>query len=303
MKIKALTAPELVDRLNGQGLCLASGPFSLLIKSSLHSVAEGISVLYGEFELLNHEDFFDFHVRVDAPLNIRRWFHKQVVFTIDDFRPFKPLPQAHALPVLEWGLNWCIANHAHQYLMLHSAVVEKKGTTVLLPGHPGSGKSTLCAGLVGKGWRLLSDEMALVDLAKRGVAPNPRPISLKNNSIEVIRSFCPKAVIGPLAHGTDKGTVAHVAPPKESVERQNEMAPLPSKIIFPKYMAGSDSSLVDVSKASAIMQLIESTFNYNALGAQGFNLLADILDECECQRFTYSSLDEAVELFDGFLGE
>jgi predicted ATPase len=30
---------------------------------------------------------------------------------------------------------------------------------VILPAPPGSGKSTLCAALVTRGWRLLSDEL------------------------------------------------------------------------------------------------------------------------------------------------
>ena len=69
--------------------------------------------------------------------------------------------------MLEWGLNWCVAGHAHQYLMLHAAALERNGRAVILPGDPGAGKSTLTAALMLSGWRLLSDEITLVDRERR----------------------------------------------------------------------------------------------------------------------------------------
>ena len=44
---------------------------------------------------------------------------------------------------------------------------------VILPAPPGSGKSTLCAALVNRGWRLLSDELTLVDFdaVRRSLRP------------------------------------------------------------------------------------------------------------------------------------
>ena len=63
---------------------------------------------------------------------------------------------------------------------------------MLLPAPPGAGKSTLCAGLVHRGWRLLSDELALVDMETGLVRGMARPVNLKNKSIEVIRDFAPE---------------------------------------------------------------------------------------------------------------
>lgn len=57
----------------------------------------------------------------------------------------------------------------------------------IVPAPLDSAKRTLCAALVGKGWRLLSDELALVRLDTGELVPLPRPISLKNASINIIR--------------------------------------------------------------------------------------------------------------------
>ena len=61
-------------------------------------------------------------------------------------------------------------------------------------GLPGSGKSTLAAGLVYRGgWRLLSDELALLSLGDGAVSALPKPISLKNESIAIMKRFAPGA--------------------------------------------------------------------------------------------------------------
>ena len=99
-------------------------------------------------------------------------------------------------------MNWCISAHAHQFLILHAAVLERGGVALIMPAPPGSGKSTLCAALALSGWRLLSDELALIDPGSGRVWPLCRPVSLKNRSIEVIRHFAPEAVFGPVAEGT-----------------------------------------------------------------------------------------------------
>ena len=81
-----------------------------------------------------------------------------------------------------------------------------------MPGDPGAGKSTLTAALMLSGWRLLSDEIALVDRDDGLLRRLARPVSLKNASIDIIREHDTRAVFGDMAHDTHKGTVAHLEP-------------------------------------------------------------------------------------------
>ena len=102
--------------------------------------------------------------------------------------------------------------HAHHYLLLHSAVIEREGCAVIMPAPPGSGKSTLCAGLVHRGWRLLSDELALISLTDTSITPLGRPISLKNQSIDVIKEYVPGAIFNRVTHDTSKGlSLIHIS--------------------------------------------------------------------------------------------
>ena len=198
--------------------------------------------------------------------------------------------------MFEWGMNWCISMHMHRFLIVHAAVVERGGRALILPAPPGSGKSTLCAALVWRGWRLLSDELTLIDPATGRITPVPRPVSLKNASIDVIRQFAPQAQFGPVVHETVKGSIGHFSPPQGTVER-SEVTALPSWVILPRYVAGSDTRLTPLSKGKALMALADNAFNYNVHGAGGFHAMAALVARSDCFEFSYSRLEEAVRLF------
>ena len=294
-KISALTSSELGSSLK-QGIFLQTGAFVTHLKSSMARVAEGVGLLYADYSLAERDGFADFHVSLNPPLNLRRWFRPQVLFQFDGKSAFKPLPHDQAFPMFEWGLNWCVSTHANSYLMIHAAVVEKNGHAAILPAPPGSGKSTLCAALVCRGWRLFSDEIALVRLSDGKIIPFPRPVSLKNESIDIIRAYQPQAVFSRKVVATIKGTVAHMKAPADSVERAGE-AVHAAWVIFPRYQAGVEVQLEVVPRARAFMRVADNSFNYSLLGECGFEALAGLIDACRCYDFTYAELDQAVAAF------
>jgi len=298
LNLGELDLPEVQYRLR-IGLGVQTGPFCFHIKSQQPRVARELHRLYADFPVGDF-DFYDFHVRLDRPMNLRRWWHPQVLFWLDAYSPFKPLPADHDFAQLEWGMNWCIAGHAHHYLMLHAAVLEKNGQAVILPGDPGAGKSTLTALLALSGWRLLSDEIALIDRDDGLIVPLARPISLKNASIDVVRTAFPEACIGEAARDTYKGTVAHLKPPADSVMRMHDKA-RPAHIVFPRWQQGAGTRSETHTKADAFMHVATHAFNYSLLGETGFRLTSDLLDRCTCRNLDYSRQEEARAFFDGLV--
>jgi HprK-related kinase A len=296
LKISELDPAELNTRLGRGDLLIHFSPFVARVQSTLPSVARAIGAMYGEFSLKTPAEFADFHVRVAASGGLRRWIRPKVYFYFDGQPSFNPLPFDQAYPMLEWGLNWCIAAHCHQFLIIHAAVIEREGRAVILPAPPGSGKSTLCAGLVHRGWRLLSDELALVDIESGWVQPLARPINLKNESIDVIRRFVPDAVMTERVPHTAKGTVALLRPPADSVQRVTERA-RPAWIVFPRYAAGAPARLEAFSKARTCLFIAEQSFNYQVHGQRGFDAVTRLVDACDCHEFTYSNLDDAAAAF------
>jgi len=279
------------------GLALRTGPFVARISTPLPEVARSVHDLYMEYELADDDSFVDFNVGVRRPFGLRSLWHPQVVFAFEGQEPFNPLPGDQGFPLLEWGLNWCVYGSCHQFLILHAAVLERGGRALILPAPSGSGKSTLCAALAFAGWRLLSDELALVSPADGRVVPNPRPVSLKNESIEVIRRFAPQVRFGSRVEETAKGVVAHFAAPADAVRAAGRPA-LPGWIVLPRYVAGAPALLQPLERARAFIALIENAFNYDVFGSEGFELLGSVVDRSRAFTFEYGDLAEAVRRFD-----
>lgn len=273
-----------------------TGPFTVHVRTDVAGVKAGMALLYADYPTARDASFIDFRVAVRRRAGPRRWLRPQIEFAFDGHVPFKPLPLDQALPALEWGLNWVISTNAHQYLIIHAAAIERDGRVAILPGPPGSGKSTLCAGLVHRGWRLLSDELTLICRETGLVAPLARPINLKNESIDVIRAFVPGAALSKPARDTVKGTVALLKAPAESVARSQEPAK-PAWVVVPKFAPGSAIEMAPKSRAEAFIELGQNAFNYSIHGAHGFRLLAQVMDACRCYHFRYSDLDSAVAAF------
>lgn len=302
LTVSSLTPAQLRSRLNGPGLDIQTGPFVNRLHSNIPRLAAGLALLYGDYPLREAGGFADFHLDLSQPGGLRRWWRPQVRFEQDGQHPFKPLPVAQAQPFCEWMMNWCVSNRAHGYLIVHAAVVEKHGRAIILPAPPGSGKSTLCAALVCRGWRLLSDELALVRHEDGLLVPVPRPISLKNRSIDVIRAFAPDAVFGSVVQGTMKGTVGLLRAPADSVRRAGE-AVAPHAVVFPQWEADAPATLEPLPRARLFMRVADNAFNYTLLGARGFATLAGLAERSAGYAFRYSRLEEALDIFDALAGQ
>jgi len=288
--LSELSNAQYRDAVNKAQLNLEFGLFSINVSSSVPQVTETIAQLYCDYNVSLNSDWFDFNVSVEKPNNFRRFFRKQAVFKLDDHIPFKPLPLAHAYPLFEWGMNWCVANFYHKYLIFHAAVLEKNGKAVMFPAPPGSGKSTLCAYLALTGWRLLSDEMAVLDVETGKVLPFVRPICLKNNSIDLVKDWFPDTFVSQRATDTQKGDVAHVRPPIDAVKRCNESADL-FAIVFPKFQLKSPMEIFSVEQTATLNMLIENAFNFDLFGHKGFEFISGKLPDLLLLETTYSDVE------------
>ena len=283
------------------GLSVNIGAFVVRLRTLEIDFLRTFSMLYQDF-LISSDELIDFHIDMQRPSGYRRWLKPQVVFSIDGNTPFEPFPLDHAMPLFEWGLNWCIARRAHQYLMLHAGVVEKHGKAILFPALPGSGKSTLSAALGLRGWRFLSDEFGLVRGSDGLLQPIPRPVPLKNESIQVIQNFSASAVLGPLFPKTRKGTVAHLQSPRISVEQSKQLAK-PAMLIFPLYQPGAETTFKSLAKHYAFLKLSSNAFNYEVMGLTGFERVRDIVNSCACYNLVYSDLDDVIGQLDEMIAE
>jgi HprK-related kinase A len=268
-------------------------PFTIGLRTPFSEVRRHLEFHYGAAPYRDTGGFIDFDISIVPPSGPRRWWRPQARFLLDDVEPFFPLPLDQAAPMFEWGLNWCIASRPLGYLVIHAAVAEIDGHALLMPGFPGAGKSTLCASLTHLGgWRLLSDELAIIDAEDGLLRPHPRPICIKNESIGIVSGF-PGARVGTIYTDTRKGTIGHAACPPESAGRAGEFVPA-RWIVFPRFEAGGGLATSAVSRAEAFACISEQSFNRERMGEVGFRALCRLLSACDCHELVYGSTEEAI---------
>jgi HprK-related kinase A len=298
VKISQLTSVQLYERFGGAGLCSRIGPFVVRLHTPIRSFIADFSSAYADFPVFGEGEVSDFRIRVTPAPRWRPWREAQARFWADGASPFETFPRRVAMPLTEWGLNWCIYSNAHQFLIFHSAVVEKAGRAAILAGPPGSGKSTLCAALLTRGWRLLSDEFGLLDPTRGWLLPIPRPVALKNASIELIEKTLLHSRIGRVFAPTRKGRIAYLRPPSEAVERQADPAE-PAWVLFPAHSDNSDTKLTAVRRAEGFVRLEANCFNYGALGRTAFESLAKLIQASHCYELPFGEAQTAADLVDG----
>ncbi|MDP3086365.1 MAG: HprK-related kinase A [Rubrivivax sp.] len=269
-------------------------PFRVRLRSPLAEVWRHVDLFYPGADSDAVDIFVDFDVEISHGDGIRRLWRRQARFLLDGAEPFFPLPAEQAAPMFEWGLNWCVAQRPLGYLVLHAAVVERDGAALMLPGFPGAGKSTLCAALtLIDRWRLFSDELAILDPADGLLLPHPRPICVKNDSIDLVAAF-PGSCVGPVYQDTRKGTIAHLACAPQARERAAERARV-AWIVFPRFVAGGPLQVERISRVEAFAWISEQSFNKERMGEAGFKGLCDVLDTAECFELSYGSTADALE--------
>lgn len=298
-RIGALDPATLARRIR-LGTVLSVPPFAVRLQSPLAVLHRSTQLLYGAFELMDDDTVPDFVIRVDGTGGWRRLLRRQSMAYIDTPPPYAPLPERLAAIMFEQALNWCVATRTFTHLILHSAVVAREGRAVILPGQSGQGKSTLCAALVARGWRHLSDEFALLDPDSLAITAHPRPISLKNRSIGVVEAWAPDLTLSPAHEGTPKGTIAYVPPSRDAVEAASVPA-MPAAVVYPRFDADAKPGLDPMGKAAAFIALTACSVNYREFGEAGFGALSRLVDGVPVFAATYPDTQSAVALLEQVL--
>jgi HprK-related kinase A len=293
VNLRDLPEGELERTLAREGVGLDFGAVRVRLRTPVRELAGILRTVYGAYPAAPAAGFYDLTARLAPVGGVRRLFRPQVSLSIDDESPFDPFPADTHFPLLEWGVNWAFAMRGNHHLLLHAGVVERGGRAVVLPALPASGKSTLTAALSTRGFRLLSDEFAVVRLADAALLPVPRAVALKNESIEIIRAFAPDAVLGPEFPKTRKGRVAHLAPSDASVAARGAAAQ-PALVVFPQYTPGIAAEVEPFPKARAFAKLSVNSFNYELLGPAGFDAVGALIAACGCYQLRFGELDSGV---------
>lgn len=281
-------------------LTLSIGPATFRIGSAWPAPIADLKSLYANYPQPEGA-IADFTVRLEPMSALRRWIRPSIFITGDHgLADAAPMSLAHGLLAAEMGMNLQMALGWRRHLLLHASSVEKDGRALVMTGESGSGKSTLAALLGERGWRLMGDEFALLDLATGAILPFPRLVSLKNRAIGVVADEVGEARMGPLLAATAKGDIRHMVPRRDAVARMSEGA-IPALLLFPRF--GHVRDVRAVGQGEVFMRLTQASTNYVALGEPGFAALTRFVRTVPARAIDFASGEEAIELVDRLWGD
>ncbi len=245
------------------------GPLVLRIQADDRPFADAFGALYAEYNAAAIETEV-----ADITLQLRRAAPGRFIWLFNGLPIDRPqFPAELVFANFEWGIHFAIATSLAPSISFHGSVTSQPdGRTVALVGSSGSGKSTLAAGLMAGGWNLLADEFLVVSPGGE-LLPLPAPITLKNQSIALIRELGGPLVFGPVARDEARGELAHVSSSHALPAR------LPSTldaIVFPTFAEGESTTFVRVDQPTAFQFLVVQSHNRHVLGPDGFRLLAEV---------------------------
>ncbi|WP_417451695.1 HprK-related kinase A [Kordiimonas sp.] len=284
-------------------LNLHLGPFVTALQSRGAVLFDYFQDMYRDCPVtIGSDALVDYSLRVGAPNVVRRYFRPQVVPDPGFHFPAMPLPSHMAPLALEMGMNLSAALQCFRFVIFHAGVVAKGDEAVLVAAHSGGGKSTLTAALMENGYRLLSDEFAVLRRSEPKLQPYPRPVSLKNASIDVVRELAGPGEISMRMDGTPKGAVAYRRARASDIEAMNKTA-TPRLLVFPRYVERSPAEVKKIEAGDAAMRLVAGSPNYQVTGRAGFESTMAMMDRLTSYEITYGNTEDSVRLVNELYSE
>ncbi len=266
---------------------LRIGPAAFRIGSDWAAPVDALADLYRDYPV---PDVPDFTVRLEATRPWRRWLRPSVQINGDYILPeAAPLPLAHGLLAAEMGMNLQLALGWRRHLLLHASAVERNGRALLMSGESGAGKSTLAALLMGRGWRLMGDEFALIEPVTGMAHAFPRLVSLKGGAIGAVAGDR----WGPLLPATPKGDIRHLVPDARAIAAMDKPA-RPALLLFPRF--GEERAVREMPASEAFVRLTQASTNYTLLGEAGFAALTRLVTEVPALAIDYPDSETALAM-------
>lgn len=181
------------------------------------------------------------------------------------------------------------------FVELHAGVVSDGTHCIVLPAAPGSGKTTLTAGLVHAGFEYFSDEVALLDEETLRLRPVPLGLGIKPGAVDVLADRFP--VLRNLeVHAREDGRQVRYLTLDPA-----QVAPHDAKrdarwLVFPRFTPDAKTELVPISRPDALRRLMhECLVLPNLLDEARVEKLVQWMRRLDCYELPMSSLGDAVD--------
>jgi hypothetical protein len=216
--------------------------------------------------------------------------------TIDGSVEAEDLTRDEAVALIEHQIIRNTVLQTSEYLAIHAAAVAGPRGALLLAGEGSSGKSSLCAELVARGFGFLSDELALVHLKRKAVRPFARAILLKPGGTGETAGWGRAAPTG-------RGAAPSVGDGRRYVDWESLRSGSTArecgvwKIALCRFEQGGATAISEVSSEDAFHALLGLTLNVHALGTSAAcDALWDLTSSVPSHRVVFGSAGEGASV-------
>lgn len=175
---------------------------------------------------------------------------------------------------------------AAPHFAAHAGVVAHAGVAVAMPAVSGTGKSTMTAACLRRGFQYVSDEALCLSYQDGAVVPYPRPIGLSSWSAKAVGAAGggTAAVGESLFTAEDLGSARHAG-----------LARLRHVVVLERSAPGGPV-LVPESRPGGVTLLLQQSFNHYRRGADALRLAAEVIADAQLWTLRYSDPLEAADL-------
>ncbi|HPE70978.1 MAG TPA: hypothetical protein PK018_02240 [Candidatus Competibacter sp.] len=177
---------------------------------------------------------------------------------------------------------------------LHAGAVSDGHTALVLPGAGGSGKSTLTAALLTRGYRYLSDDLVPLDYGSGHALPVPVCLNLKAGSVSALVDLYPALPKLPAWRSGNRRL--RFLPPPAFAQRRPERAYPVAAMVFPQYQPDAASKLQPLDSVAALTRLMASDARFDLpLNPAKIAALCAWIETTPAYAFAYSDLSTAAD--------
>jgi hypothetical protein len=230
-----------------------------------------------------------------------------MIYTTDEDREVHPMPLSYfrgqermftdpeprkIFEYAVWDIQYAASLFIRSYLALHAGVVATDGGAVLLPGPQESGKSTLTAALLTKGFQYLSDEVAALDPVTGKAFPYPRLLHLSAKAIEGFPGLASRIEDGGLR---SRGRFERTLRPEDLGASVSGPVPIQAIVLLTRDREG-EPRMTRMPRSETVEKMAENAFNLHLYGARGVVFLSRIAADAETYVLEGGTAIERAEL-------
>jgi hypothetical protein len=182
-------------------------------------------------------------------------------------------------------------------LVFHAGALEYCGGALILAGRSGQGKTTLTLGLLRRGLRLLSDELAVVDRATLDILPYRRSVHVRPGTPELIPEL--RFLYDRPRHARGGGSEWAVAP--QDLERAlpgclGQPVPLRHVLLLEGAPRSVDTPEIrSIPAAVAALELLRGAWGASVDFEAALAQTGQLLGEARCARLRSSALEPTLD--------